>query len=58
MKKVLVILLLMMTTIGGELFDSNFWDGVEQRREERGRKCYEDYKGNIYCEDKDGNRIP
>ena len=43
--------MLMLTTVGCELFDSNYWDAVDKRSKERGHKCYENYKGNFYCED-------
>ena len=55
MKKILVIIILLLTTIGCELFDGEEWARYRERREERGVKCYRRYNGNIYCEDKYGN---
>ena len=47
-----------MTLVGCSLFDVDEWNEARERRAERGRKCYETRSGYIYCEDKDGNRIP
>ncbi len=55
MKKVLVILLLIMTTVGCALFDGELWEEARREREERGEQCYRDYNGTFYCVDKYGN---
>ena len=51
MKKILVIMILLLTTIGCELFDAEEWAEYREDRERRGRECYRDYKGYFYCED-------
>ena len=48
-KKIVMIIILAMTVVGCELLSSNYWDGVNERRRERGRTCYEDRYGNFYC---------
>ena len=57
MKKLIILVLLAMTTVSCSLFDPKLWDEARERREERGRKCYETRSGYIYCEDKNGNWI-
>ena len=57
MKKLILLLILMLTTIGCSLlFDPELVEEVEREDRERGRECYRDYKGYFYCEDRDGNR--
>ena len=58
MKKLIMLLILSTTIINCEFFDGEAWDEVERRREERGVKCYRDYYGYFYCEDRDGNPYP
>ena len=58
MKKILVIVILLLTVIGCELFDAKYGDEVKRRREELGVECYRRYDGYFYCEDKYGNRYP
>ena len=55
MKKLILVVILALTTISCELFDSNSWDRARQKAADRGVHCYEQY-GNVYCEDRDGNR--
>ena len=57
MKKLIILVLLAMTTVSCSLFDPEEWNEARERREERGRTCYETRSGYIYCEDKNGNRI-
>ena len=57
MKKLLIMVMLTMTAVSCSLFDTEEWNEARERREERGRKCYETRSGYIYCEDKNGNRI-
>ena len=57
MKKILVIITLLLTTIGCELFDGDEWAKYKERRKERGVECYRDYKGYFYCKDKYGNYL-
>ena len=50
MKKIIMLVILAMTT-----FSCSLLDEVNREDAERGVKCYKQY-GNMYCEDKDGNR--
>ena len=58
MRKIIMLIILMMTVIGCELFDAKTWEEADKRREERGVRCYRDYKGYFYCKDRDGNPYP
>ena len=51
MKKILVIMILLLTTIGCELFDGEAWAETMENRKKRGRTCYERYDGYYYCKD-------
>ncbi|WP_026749212.1 hypothetical protein [Leptotrichia trevisanii] len=55
MKKIIMLVILVMTTFSCSLFDVDEWREARQRRAERGVKCYKYPSGNVYCEDKDGN---
>ena len=55
MKKLFLIIILALTTVSCSLLDSEEWNEARERREERGVHCYKQY-GNVYCEDKYGNR--
>ena len=57
MKKIIIMLVLLMSVVGCELFDSNFWDEIHEEDKEMGKQCYRDYSGYFYCEDKYGNRV-
>ncbi len=57
MKKLLLILILAMSTVSCELFSKSYWDRVEKSRREEGRTCYKRADGIYYCEDKYGNRV-
>ena len=50
-----MLVILAMTVVGCELFDSERWARIHREDAERGVKCYKKYNGNVYCEDKDGN---
>ena len=50
MKKILVIMILLLTTIGCELFDAEEWAEYREDRERRGHECYKE-RGYYYCED-------
>ena len=52
MKKIIMMVILAMTLVSCALSELN---EARERRAERGVKCYKQY-GNMYCEDKDGNR--
>ena len=56
MKKLIILIILAMTIVGCELLDSNSWDRARQKAAERGRRCYRNSYGNIFCEDENGNR--
>ena len=51
MKKILVIMILLLTSISCELFDSNYWDEVDRGMEERGHVCERNEKGYWSCYD-------
>ena len=50
MKKIIMLVILAMTT-----FSCSLLDEVNREDAERGVKCYKQY-GNVYCEDREGNR--
>ena len=50
-------MILLLTTIGCELFDAAYWDEIEREDKERGIKCYRNHNGTFYCKDKYGNYI-
>ena len=56
LKKLFLIVILSMTTVIFGLLDPKLWDEARERREERGERCYKQY-GNVYCKDRDGNRV-
>ena len=56
-KKILLTIILAMSVVGCELLSPSYWDRVNQRDREEGRKCYEDSSGYYYCKDKYGNRV-
>ena len=58
MKKLIILLILLTTVINCGFFDSEEWAKGEEIRKERGVKCYRDYYGYFYCEDRDGNPYP
>ena len=47
MKKLLLILILAMSTVSCELFSKSYWDRVEKSRREEGRTCYKRADGII-----------
>ena len=55
MKKIIMLIILAITTFSCSLFDVDEWNEARERRAERGVKCYKYPSGNVYCEDKDGN---
>ena len=55
MKKIIMLVILAMTTFSCSLLDNEAYQEMKRDRAERGVKCYEQY-GNIYCEDRYGNR--
>ena len=57
MKKLLLILILAMSTVSCELFSKSYWDRVEKSRREEGRTYYKRADGIYYRKDKYGNRV-
>ena len=57
MKKLFLLVILALTTVSCELFSPSSWAEYEKYRAERGIRCYRRYDGNMYCKDRDGNRV-
>ena len=55
MKKLIILIILLITAINCGFFDSEEWAETMENRKEREHKCYRDYKGYFYCKDKYGN---
>lgn len=55
MKKLLLILILAMSTVSCELFSPKEWAAYNKRRAERGVRCYKE-NGYYQCWDRYGNR--
>jgi len=49
--KILIIAILVLNVVGCELLDPKGWERARQKASERGRKCYRDQYGNVFCED-------
>lgn len=49
--KILILILVGVSVASCELFSPSYWNDVNRRREERGRKCYKYSSGYIHCED-------
>lgn len=56
MKKIIMLVILAMTTFSCSLLDNEAYQEMKRDRAERGVKCYRKYNGNVYCEDRYGNR--
>ena len=56
MKKLILIVILVMSTVSCELFSPKEWVAYHERRAERGIRCYRNENGYAYCVDKYGNR--
>ena len=57
MKKLILLVILAMTTVSCELFSPSYWNRVTESRRESGERCYRRYDGTMYCKDRDGNRV-
>ena len=57
MKKLFLLVILALTIVSCELFSPSRWAEYEKYRAERGIRCYRRYDGNMYCKDRDGNRV-
>ena len=51
-----MLVILAMTTFSCSLLDNEAYQEMKRDRAERGVKCYRKYNGNVYCEDRYGNR--
>ncbi len=51
MKKIIMLVILAMTTFSCSLLDNEAYQEMKRDRAERGRECYKDRYGNVYCED-------
>ena len=47
-----------MTVFSCSLLDNEAYQEMKRDRAESGRTCYRKYNGNVYCEDRYGNRVP
>lgn len=56
-KKILLMLILVMSVVGCELLSPKEWSEYNKRRAERGIKCYERANGDYYCKDRYGNIV-
>ena len=57
LKKLILIVILALTTVSCELFSPSYWNRVTESRRESGERCYRRYDGTTYCKDRDGNRV-
>jgi len=55
LKKLILITILGMAVVSCSLLDNEAYQEMKRERAENGYHCYEQY-GNVYCEDKYGNR--
>ena len=46
-----MLIILAMTVFSCELLNPNEWREAEREAAARGRKCYKDQYGNVFCED-------
>ena len=56
MKRIIMLVILAMMVFSCESLDPKGWERARQKEAERGVRCYKQY-GNVYCEDKYGNRV-
>ena len=54
-KKILLMVILVMSVVGCELLDPKGWKEAEQDAAEREETCYRRPDGIVYCKDKYGN---
>ena len=47
MKKIIMLVILAMTVVGCELFDSERWARINREDAERGVECYKRYDGTV-----------
>ena len=58
MKKIIMLTIFAMTVFSCSLLDNEAYQEMKRDRAESGRTCYRKYNGNVYCEDRYGNRVP
>ena len=56
MKKLIMLTILAMTVFSCSLLDNEAYQEMKRDRAEKGVRCYKDRYGNVYCEDKYGNK--
>ena len=49
MKKIMMLIILIITVTNCSLFDLKEWEEVQRERKERGRKCGYTQGGNFFC---------
>ena len=54
MKKIIILVILAMTTFSCSIIDE--YNEAKREAAERGVKCYKNQYGNVFCEDRYGNR--
>jgi len=57
MKKIIMLVILAMTAFSCSLLDNEAYQEMKRDRAERGVECYRNAYGNVFCEDKYGNRV-
>ena len=55
MKKLILIVILVMSVVGCSLLDNEAYQEMKQERRERGVRCFKDSSGYYYCKDRYGN---
>ena len=56
MKKLILLVIFALTTVSCSLLDNEAYQEMKRDRAERGKRCYRNSYGNIFCEDRNGNR--
>ncbi len=54
MKKIIMLVILAMTLFSCSIIDE--YNEAKREAAERGRKCYRNQYGNVFCKDRYGNR--
>ena len=57
LKKLILLVIFATTTVSCSLLDNEAYQEMKRDRAERGIECYRRYDGNMYCKDRDGNRV-
>ena len=52
MKKLIILVILLITVMSCELFDAALWEKARKERRERGEVCERDGTGYYYCYDR------